>query len=239
LGCQRKDNDIMPLFARVKFNGIDILTAKHKAVIYVSINPICVEIGLDWKRQKQIIEQHPLLSLMELTGWGDGDSSWSSMLPIRLLQVWLFGLPVSDRKAGELEKLRIYQQGFFDVVNDFWISKPLSATEPSEFEIFLELTRGRSVGKREASTESVSMTTAKVLQYLYRNHDNQAMKISARQIGRELFIDHRTVRRVVDRASEWNFLTKNNKATELLSVSLHKEVIDESLDLCRAKLLGK
>ncbi len=229
----------MPLFARVKFNGIDILTARHKAVIYVSINSICAEIGLDWKLQQQIIEQHPLLNLIELTGWGGEDSSWSSMLAIRLLQVWLFSLSVSDRKAGDLEKLRIYQQGFFDVVNDFWISKPLSASEPSEFEFFLELTRGRSMGKREASTESVSMTTAKVLQYLYRSYDNQVMKISARQIGRELFIDHRTVRRVVDRASEWNFLTKNNKATELLSVSLHKEVIEASLALCRAKLLGK
>ncbi len=234
----------------ITFQGNQILTVEKGGIQYVAMKPICESIGLDWHSQRQKIKKHPYLDSVTLSSTStgkDGKRYKMQLLPIKFLQGWLFSVDVNRVKPEIKKKLIDYQVECFDLLHDYWKNKAVqpktfdvsTAACLSELHVFLELTRGRMrISDRGNRHNTVSMSIALVLQHLYLLPDkNIEMRISCRELAKELKIAANSVRRSINKMEEWNFLTKKSKHGHMLWVYLNMKVIDEALQMSKNNLL--
>lgn len=107
-------------------------------VPYVAMKPICENIGLDWDAQRQRIKRHPISKgTVMITTPSNGGIQEMLMLPIKMLNSWLFGVD-SNRVKPEIKSRVIeYQEECFDVLADHFMPKqpvltslPFKKTKP-------------------------------------------------------------------------------------------------------------
>jgi len=178
----------------IKFYDNEIFTVEKDGEHYVAMKPVCENIGLQWQAQFNRIKRHPVLSegvsMMDIPLNG-GDQKML-MLPIKLLNGWLFTVDANRVKPEIRDRLLKYQRECFDVLNQYWQNKSLQGKvdSSSTAACFSELTRGRlGASKRGTPYNCVSIPTAMVLQYLYHVPGiDQGVGVSARKIAKELKI---------------------------------------------------
>ena len=233
----------------ITFQGNQILTVEKGDIQYVAMKPLCESIGLNWRAQYNRIKRHAFLieGVVMMTTPSKGGMQETLMLPINFLQGWLFTVDANRVNVEIRDQLIIYQKECFDVLNNYWKNKAVqpktydvsTAACLSELHVFLELTRGRMrISDRGNRHNTVSMSIALVLQYLYLLPDkNIEMRISCRELAKELKIAANSVRRSINKMEEWNFLTKKSKHGHMLWVYLNMNVIDEALQMSKNNLL--
>jgi hypothetical protein len=235
----------------IGFYGKQIMTTEVDGEHYVAMKPVCENIGLDWNSQRLKTNKHPVLScttMLKHGGTEDGKSRKMLMLPIKHLHGWLFTVDSNRVKLEIRDRLIVYQKECFDVLHEYWIKKavPSSASKNttaachSDLHVFLEVTRGRMrISTRGNPHNTVCMATALVLQYLYNLPDRESeMRIGVRELSGELKIAAGSVRRAINRMSDWIFLIKKMKPGKRLWITLNLERIDSALDVSRNNLLA-
>jgi P22_AR N-terminal domain len=239
----------------IEFYSSRIYTVEKDGEHYVAMKPICEGIGLQWHAQRKRILRHPVLnegaSMMDSTCLGiDGKKYVTEMLmlPLIMLNGWLFGVDANRVKPEIKDRLLQYQRECFDVLNQYWQNKSqlvrvdTSSTAAcfSELHVFIELTRGRiAVSKRGTPYNTVSIATALVLKYLYElDAIDQGVHLSNRRMAKDLKLDARCTGRSVDRLAKWNFLIKRSDSNRPIWVCLNKKRVDEALTISRNTLLA-
>lgn len=120
----------------IPFHNQSLITSLINNVPHVAMRPICQNIGLDWKAQHRRITKHPVLKstvVMMTTVAEDRKAREMLMLPLNMLNGWLFGVDVYRVKPEIKEKLIEYQKECFDVLSNHFIEKRnglISLSEP-------------------------------------------------------------------------------------------------------------
>lgn len=216
---------------------------------YATMKPICEAIGVNWRAQYNRMIRHPVLNstvVMMTTVAEDGKAREMLMLPIEYLNGWLFGIDVNRVKPEIKDKLIAYQRECFRVLDQYWRTRSLpdipERAAPSkcndDLHLFVEIMRGR-MRKSELGNphNTVSMTMALVLRYLYRlDTDGQEVQVSTRNMSTELKIDRRTVGRSIHRLDRWSFLTVRSDPGQRLWVCIFREKIEQALNESRQSI---
>lgn len=108
----------------VNFYGQTLLTLSHDGKHYVAMKPMCENIGLDWRGQRERVLRNEVLKsvvLMTRTTGRDGKEYSMLCLPLEYLNGWLFGVDVTRLKNPEARAALIrYQRECFKVLYDYW-----------------------------------------------------------------------------------------------------------------------
>jgi len=108
----------------VNFYGQTLLTLPHDGKHYVAMKPMCENIGLDWRGQRERVLRNEVLKsvvLMTRTTGRDGKEYSMLCLPLEYLNGWLFGVDVTRLKSPEARTALIrYQRECFKVLYDYW-----------------------------------------------------------------------------------------------------------------------
>lgn len=133
--------------ASVPFHEHNLLTINDGSQVYVAMRPICESIGLDWKAQYNRINRDPVLSegVVIMTTPSAGGPQKTAVLPIDMLNGWLFGIDASRVKPELKEMVLRYQRECYRVLADYWQGK---GTQPSNTTQRIAMSRHRlALGK--------------------------------------------------------------------------------------------
>lgn len=108
--------------ATITFHGQQLITAKNGDQIVVAMKPIVENIGLDWRSQYLRIKRHPVMSkgMVIMTMPSSGGDQDTSMLPLKMLNGWLFGVDANRVKPECRDKVIQYQEECFDALYSYW-----------------------------------------------------------------------------------------------------------------------
>lgn len=137
----------------IDFNGQSLITIEKDGIAYTAIKPICENIGLHWRGQRERILREEVLSegvrvIRTPSAGGDQDML---CLPIEYLNGWLFGVDTKRVKPEIKPALLMYKKECYKVLHDYWHTG--QATHPSANE---ELPS--SVKDRNGLIKTVHMT---------------------------------------------------------------------------------
>lgn len=109
----------------VNFNNQSLFATLIDNVPYVAVKPICESLGIDWEAQRQKINRHPILKegACMIKAPSNGGIQEMLMLPIRMLNGWLFGIDSSRVKSEAKEAVLKYQRECFDVLANHFMPK--------------------------------------------------------------------------------------------------------------------
>ncbi len=106
----------------IPFDGDTIFLFDHNGEPYVPVRPICENIGVDWKRQREKIQAEK-----ERFNWGlmpsvaqDGKEREMVCLPLRKIAAWLFTISPSKVAPNIKNKLIRYQNDCDEVLWNYW-----------------------------------------------------------------------------------------------------------------------
>jgi len=108
---------------RIPFHGNEILTIEKNGRKYVAMKPIVEAIGLEWKKQQEIIKRDPVLSSSAtITGVVAADGKERDMicLPLEYLNGWLFKVSASRYHGKRREVIELYQRECYQALYDYW-----------------------------------------------------------------------------------------------------------------------
>lgn len=108
--------------ATITFHGQQLITAKNGNQIVVAMKPIVENIGLQWEAQYKRIKRHSVMSkgmsIMDIPS--DGGIQATTMLPLKMLNGWLFGVEANRVKPECRDKVIQYQEECFDALYSYW-----------------------------------------------------------------------------------------------------------------------
>lgn len=109
----------------VQFNNQSLFATLIDSVPYVAMKPICENIGLNWDSQRQRIQRHPILSkgTVMITAPSKGGLQEMLMLPLKMLNGWLFGVDSTRVKPEIRDAVIKYQEECFDVLANHFMPK--------------------------------------------------------------------------------------------------------------------
>lgn len=107
----------------VPFCETVIQAIENDGQLYVSMRPICKNIGLQWGSQYNRIMRDDVLKsvvfIMKTTA-NDGKKYDQVFLPLSMLNGWLFGISTKKVKAELKDKLTKYKRECYDVLYQYW-----------------------------------------------------------------------------------------------------------------------
>lgn len=109
----------------VNFNNQSLYATLIDNVPYVAMKPICENIGLDWASQFSRIKRHPIMSkgIVMITTPSKGGIQEMLMLPLKMLNGWLFGVDSTRVKPEIKDAVIKYQEECFDVLANHFMPK--------------------------------------------------------------------------------------------------------------------
>lgn len=112
----------------VKFHGTSLSLINKDEKAFVALKPICEALCIQWEAQLKRIRRNPVLSqgvsIMDIPS--NGGSQEMICLPLSMLNGWLFGINANRVKNPEIrQKLIEYQFECYDVLNAYWMGKPI------------------------------------------------------------------------------------------------------------------
>lgn len=110
----------------VNFNGEPVPTVLHKGEPHVGMKAICEQMGLNWDSQFRRIKRDELLNsviaMMAITG-KDGKTYQMIVLPLKMLNGWLFGIDTARIKNDIKQTIIDYQRECYEVLYSYWNGK--------------------------------------------------------------------------------------------------------------------
>lgn len=109
----------------VDFNGQSLFTFEEKGNRYTAMKPICENIGLDWRSQRQRLLRDEVLSegVVMITTPTKGGVQKMLCLPIQYLNGWLFGVDAKRVKPEIKDRLLDYKRECYQVLHNYWNGK--------------------------------------------------------------------------------------------------------------------
>lgn len=109
----------------VSFNNQSLITIEQNGVHYVAMKPICENIGIDWRAQRQrIVRDEVLCSTVVIitTVAEDGKNREMLCLPIQYLNGWLFGMDINRCNPEIRDTLIKYKKECYQALHDYWFN---------------------------------------------------------------------------------------------------------------------
>lgn len=108
----------------VPFCNTTIQAIEHNGQLYVSMRPICKNIGLQWGSQYNRIMRDEVMKtsvfIMKTQLDGDIQNRDIVYLPLSMLNGWLFGVSTKKIKPELKDKLIKYKRECYDVLYQYW-----------------------------------------------------------------------------------------------------------------------
>lgn len=108
----------------VPFCNTTIQAIEHNGQLYVSMRPICKNIGLQWGSQYNRIMRDEVMKtcvfIMKTRLDGDIQNRDIVYLPLSMLNGWLFGVSTKKIKPELKDKLIKYKRECYDVLYQYW-----------------------------------------------------------------------------------------------------------------------
>lgn len=109
----------------ISFNNQSLITVEQNGNYYVAMKPICENIGIDWRAQRQrIVRDEVLCSTVVIitTVAEDGKNREMLCLPIQYLNGWLFGIDINRCKPEIRDTLIKYKKECYQALHDYWFN---------------------------------------------------------------------------------------------------------------------
>lgn len=109
----------------ISFNNQSLITIEQNGVHYVAMKPICENIGIDWRAQRQrIVRDEVLCSTVVIitTVAEDGKNREMLCLPIQYLNGWLFGIDINRCNPEIRDTLIKYKKECYQALHDYWFN---------------------------------------------------------------------------------------------------------------------
>lgn len=104
----------------VDFHGTTLQAVVVDGTPHVALKPIVEALGLQWEAQHKRLARHPVLatsmSVMDMQMQGDDQRRAVTLLPLSLLNGWLFGISANRVRPELKDRLVQYQRECFDVL---------------------------------------------------------------------------------------------------------------------------
>lgn len=115
----------------IVFRGAVIDTTEIDGVPHVALKPIVEGMGLDWSAQWRRVERDPVLGtcVAVATMQVGGQRREVTLLPLKYLTGFLFGIDASRVRDDIRDGVIAYQRECYDVLAAYWLH---AATEPGE-----------------------------------------------------------------------------------------------------------
>ena len=107
----------------ISFNNQSLITVEQNGNHYVAMKPICENIGIDWRAQRQrIVRDEVLCSTVVIITTVAEDEKNRQMLcmPLKKLNGWLFSINPEKVRADLREKVIQYQEECFEALYNYW-----------------------------------------------------------------------------------------------------------------------
>lgn len=135
----------------VSFQGTSILAVLIDGTPHVSLRSICEALGLDFQAQRHRIRRHPALAQgVVITAIPSaGGAQQTMMLPLDMLNGWLFGISSARVRPDLRERLNQYQRECFQVLAAHFgarpaLAEPAAPAAPITLRWLVEATGGQS-----------------------------------------------------------------------------------------------
>jgi antirepressor protein len=129
----------------VPFHNQNVIATLISDVPHIAMKPICENIGIGWQSQFNRIKRHPVMNkgvvMMNTTG-KDGKKYNMLMLPLKMLNGWLFGIDSNRAKPEIKDRLIEYQEECFDVLANHFIPKQYDLKELPEPPVITKAQQG-------------------------------------------------------------------------------------------------
>lgn len=109
----------------ISFNNQSLITVEQNGNHYVAMKPICENIGIDWRAQRQrIVRDEVLCSTVVIitTVAEDGKNREMLCLPIQYLNGWLFGIDINRCNPEIHDTLIKYKKECYQALHDYWFN---------------------------------------------------------------------------------------------------------------------
>ena len=109
----------------ISFNNQSLITVEQNSNHYVAMKPICENIGIDWRAQRQrIVRDEVLCSTVVIitTVAEDGKNREMLCLPIQYLNGWLFGIDINRCNPEIRDTLIKYKKECYQALHDYWFN---------------------------------------------------------------------------------------------------------------------
>ena len=125
----------------VTFHGQSISVFTQNNQHYVAMKPICENIGLDWRAQRQRIMRHDIMKqgvVIITTPDKAGQMQETNCLPLEYLNGWLFGVDAARVKPEIKPRLLQYQRECFKVLSAHFM-QPRALPQTPDTELAAQL----------------------------------------------------------------------------------------------------
>ena len=109
----------------IPFANTKIQAVEHNNELYVSMRPICKNIGLQWGAQYNRIMRDDIMreGVFIMKTASSGGYQDTVMLPLSLLNGWLFGVATNKVRAELREKLVQYKRDCYKALFNYWMEE--------------------------------------------------------------------------------------------------------------------
>ena len=109
----------------ISFNNQSLITVEQNGNHYVAMKPICENIGIDWRAQRQRIVRDEVLcsTVVIITTVAEDEKNREMLcLPIQYLNGWLFGIDINRCKPEIRDTLIKYKKECYQALHDYWFN---------------------------------------------------------------------------------------------------------------------
>lgn len=114
-------------YSVVNIKEIKVYCPQEDGLVYVPIRPICEALGIDNKRQQEVVKNHPIwgsvVGLRPTTG-SDGKQYEMLCLPLKYVFGWLMGIDARMVKPESYESVIVYQEAAYEALYDRFFLEP-------------------------------------------------------------------------------------------------------------------
>ena len=107
----------------ISFNNQSLITVEQNGNHYVAMKPICENIGIDWRAQRQRIVRDEVLcsTVVIITTVAEDEKNREMLcLPIQYLNGWLFGIDINRCNPEIRDTLIKYKKECYQALHDSW-----------------------------------------------------------------------------------------------------------------------
>ena len=109
----------------ISFNNQSLITVEQNGNHYVAMKPICENIGIDWRAQRQRIVRDEVLcsTVVIITTVAEDEKNREMLcLPIQYLNGWLFGIDINRCNPEIRDTLIKYKKECYQALHDYWFN---------------------------------------------------------------------------------------------------------------------
>lgn len=139
-----------------RINGVEIPAVVENGETFIPVKPICEAIGVADQKQREKIQNHPILSsvgTLRVSTGADGKKYEMFCLPLKYVYGWLFTINPGNVSPEAKENVIKYQNECYEALYDHFTRSSRRQIESNEAEIRqLKIINEALAREREAKT---------------------------------------------------------------------------------------